>query len=444
MDKVKVNKTKKNLSREELMNLTKEDLVDRIIKLEAFNVQLKNIIEKRVNEKNQDADDTEHSSRRNFDFSKHHKRHILLKFCYLGWSYNGYVVQDDTLETIEYHLFKALKKVCLIESRETSNYNRCGRTDKGVSAFDQVISIDIRSRFEPKDQLTEKAVNEEINYCMLLNKVLPKDIRVISWMPLVTPTYSARFDCTHRTYKYFFPRGELDIDLMKEACSYLIGSHDFRNLCKMDVGNGVVNYIRRLDNVEIKLLTKNDVSEEFDMFYLEITGSAFLWHMIRCIVSVLLLIGDKKESPDVIKELLDIKNHEQKPQYSLASEIPLNLFFCNFREDTLSEDDVPINTEMLNKWYFNEENLREVIIEIQEHWCTESVKSAMIFEMLRVLQSEYGSNFPDKPKIMKQMASLNRDTKRKEYQKLFERQKCSSLEERIEHYTKKRKLIKTE
>lgn len=29
--------------------------------------------------------------------------------------------------------------------RETSCYHRCGRTDKGVSAFGQVISIDLRS-----------------------------------------------------------------------------------------------------------------------------------------------------------------------------------------------------------------------------------------------------------------------------------------------------------
>ena len=29
--------------------------------------------------------------------------------------------------------------------RETSNYHRCGRTDKGVSALGQVISLDLRS-----------------------------------------------------------------------------------------------------------------------------------------------------------------------------------------------------------------------------------------------------------------------------------------------------------
>ena len=42
-------------------------------------------------------------------------------------------------------IFQALTKTRLIENRETANYSRCGRTDKGVSAFGQVISIDLRS-----------------------------------------------------------------------------------------------------------------------------------------------------------------------------------------------------------------------------------------------------------------------------------------------------------
>lgn len=439
MDKIKVIKRKKNLTPEELNKLTKEELVERIIKLEAYNTQLKNIIEKKVN--SQDPDNENEERKRKFDFSKSHKRHVLLKFCYLGWNYSGYVVQDDTIETIEYYLFKALKKVCLIDSRETSNYNRCGRTDKGVSAFDQVVSLDLRSKFEFKDQLTEEAVNGEINYCSLLNKVLPKEIRAISWMPLISSTYSARFDCTDRTYRYFFPRGDMDVNLIEQACKNLLGSHDFRNLCKMDVGNGVVNYIRRIDIATIKEATKGE-TEDYDMFYLEIKGSAFLWHMIRCIVAVLFLIGEKKESPDVIKELLDIESNEQKPQYSLASEIPLNLFFCNFREESLTEDDIPRNIDMSNKWIYCEETLRDVITDLQEHWCENSIKSAMVFEMLRVLNTEYSTIYPDMPKLIKQMKSLNRDCKRRDYMKLSDRQKCSTLEERIDHYTKKRKLIK--
>ena len=48
------------------------------------------------------------------------------------------------------------------------------------------------------------------SYCGILNRVLPKEIRVIAWAP-VRPDFSARFDCLEREYKYFFPRGDLDL-----------------------------------------------------------------------------------------------------------------------------------------------------------------------------------------------------------------------------------------
>lgn len=248
------------------------------IRLEAYNKQLKHILDKKINSQSQHDDKpVEPTKKKNFDFSKFTKRHVMLKFLYLGWDYEGYVVQDHTINTIEHHLFTALIRLCLIESRETSNYNRCGRTDKGVSAFEQTVSIDLRSRVAVSDQMTSEAIKTELNYCSLLNKVLPRNIRAIAWCPLTTPTYSARFDCQARTYKYFFPRGDLSIEKMKEACEFLVGSHDFRNLCKMDVANGVVNYIRRLDSVRI--VSMKDMGESvdpYDMFYLEIQGSAFL------------------------------------------------------------------------------------------------------------------------------------------------------------------------
>ena len=42
------------------------------------------------------------------------------------------------LRFLKAHLFNALHKACLIKDRSTCNYSRCGRTDKGVSAFAQV------------------------------------------------------------------------------------------------------------------------------------------------------------------------------------------------------------------------------------------------------------------------------------------------------------------
>ena len=55
---------------------------------------------------------------------RHPRRHVVLKIAYLGWDYHGFAVQEDNSNTIEAFLFDALTKTKLIESRETSNYNR--------------------------------------------------------------------------------------------------------------------------------------------------------------------------------------------------------------------------------------------------------------------------------------------------------------------------------
>ena len=52
----------------------------------------------------------------------------------------------------------------------------------------------------------------EIPYMHILNNVLPDDIRVLAWAP-VGPDFSARFSCLQRTYKYFFPRGNMNVDV---------------------------------------------------------------------------------------------------------------------------------------------------------------------------------------------------------------------------------------
>ena len=61
---------------------------------------------------------------------------------------------------------------------------------------------------------------------------------------------SARFDCQSRTYKYFFPRGLLDLQRMEDGGQNLVGSHDFRNFCKV-----CPKTIRHLFIADFKLCT---------------------------------------------------------------------------------------------------------------------------------------------------------------------------------------------
>lgn len=86
--------------------------------------------------------------RRVIDFSTYKFRHIAIKFAYFGWDYSGLAIQKDTINTVSEKLLIGLEKTQMIENRETCGLVCCGRTDKGVSAAGQVISLNVRSLLE--------------------------------------------------------------------------------------------------------------------------------------------------------------------------------------------------------------------------------------------------------------------------------------------------------
>ncbi|XP_034938711.1 tRNA pseudouridine(38/39) synthase [Chelonus insularis] len=421
---VKKTKANKNLSsRKELELLDKNELIEKLLQSEAHILQLKNIIKK--SNISDVKSSTPKKSGKSFDFSQCRKRHILLKFYYLGWNYHGLVEQEDTTKTVEYHIFQALKRSCLIENRESSNYHRCGRTDKGVSAFSQVISLDVRSSLKD-NQDSQDDIHQELPYCKILNRILPKDIKCVAWAS-VDSNYSARFDCKFRTYKYFFPRGNLDIKAMNQAASYLVGHHDFRNICKMDVANGVVSFERTISEAEIVcsndcLSNLNETESGYQMYQLVIKSQAFLWHQIRCIMGILLLVGQKKETPEIFLDLFDIKACPCKPQYNLAHELPLNLFYCHY-------DDV--------KWIYDDTETESIIKTLQEDWTLNAIKATMIEHMINDLKSNLRNHCDD---LNCQADCLIQGVQSKVYQPLMKRVTCESLENRIKHFEKKRKI----
>ncbi|KAH8400811.1 hypothetical protein KR009_001074 [Drosophila setifemur] len=503
--KVVINKRIKGLPREALEKLSQTELIDKIVQLEAYNFQLRNLLQKKLTDK--DKDDEEYAAlfkkdaeaagskeakvpsrtkQRQFDWSSAHRRHVLLKISYFGWDYQGLACQEDSNDTIgrcskttylpfqiiisrflaESHLFRALTRTCLIESRSNSNYHRCGRTDKEVSAYCQVISIDLRSKHPLESQLDPAAITSEIDYCGLLNRVLPKNVQCVAWMPLRSPVYSARFDCVSRTYRYYFPKGDLDIVAMQEACNLLVRHADFRNFCKMDVHNGVTNYMRNLQAAKVEACEERLSESGYDMYYLEIQANAFLWHQIRCIMAVLLLVGQRKENPTVVSELLDVQTNPCKPQYTPAIGLPLNLFRCDFRQKTsrmvnhlaaddgddeamdtstaeTNESNAPATSEEsdLTNWVYNEENLLKLIENTQCEWTQFSVKSTMIRNVLQQLEGILEETYKPKQKVQAQVILLQDSVKPRQYQPLLERKRCESLENRIEHFVKKQRLI---
>lgn len=294
----------------------------------------------------------------------------------------------------------------------------------------QVISIDLRSKFAADTQMTDASIRNEINYCEILNRVLPKEIRCTAWQPLYSRVYSARFDCRVRTYRYFLARSNLDIDSMRTACGYLVGAHDFRNLCKMDVANGVVKFEREL--YEVKIVPAHGCDERiaatdpYAMLYVQLTGKAFLWHQVRAIVAVLLLIGQGKERPEVVQELLDVAANPCTPQYSLASDVPLNLFNVEMEGATKSDaagDERPAETV---GWIYDAFTLARVISTLQQQWTKISVRSQMTMEMLQVLEGVYETKCKGE-RIFDHTLAVQDGAQPKRYQPLMARSKCSKL-----------------
>eukprot|EP00007_Cunea_sp_BSH-02190019_P002731 CAMPEP_0174244532 /NCGR_PEP_ID=MMETSP0417-20130205/35543_1 /TAXON_ID=242541 /ORGANISM="Mayorella sp, Strain BSH-02190019" /LENGTH=530 /DNA_ID=CAMNT_0015324223 /DNA_START=207 /DNA_END=1795 /DNA_ORIENTATION=- len=299
---------------------------------------------------------------RRFDMSRYGIRHIALKVTYLGWNYHGLAAQQD-VETIETHLFEALTRTRLIEDIRTAHYSRCGRTDRGVSAFGQVVSLHVRSKLKngygmvrPAPDFHQEGTDDEddeliyqepcasyeedqgeLCYTQMLNRCLPSDIRVVGWAP-VPVHFSARFSCTHRTYKYFFLRGTKDLEKMQVGADQLVGFHDYRNFCKMDAVN-VKNFERRILSFHIRPLDQSTAifplsSEDpkYQMCEMEISGYAFLWHQVRCMAAILFLIGEGKEDPSIVSDLLDVQSNPRKPIFAMASDVPLVLYDTGFEE----------------------------------------------------------------------------------------------------------------
>lgn len=315
---------------------TREQLLKRIAELESQSTVKRN-----------DTDNTEElkhkkpkkqGKNRPFDMTKYTKRKIALRVAYIGWNYIGFASQQDPerIPTIEDMLFKALKECKLVaEIDDSIDYTRCGRTDRGVSGLGQVIALWVRSKKLTSDPSPDLLpAEQEFPYVDTLNRMLPPDIRVLAWAS-VPEDFSARYHCTSRTYKYFFSRGKMDIEKMRQGCKYFEGEHDFRNFCKMDPAKNIQSYDRHILSMTVRPVDHTQtthIGDGTDFYEVELKGTAFLWHQVRYMMSVLFLVGQGLEPPETIRDVLDIEKVPSKPDFPMASDLPLVLYDCEFKD----------------------------------------------------------------------------------------------------------------
>jgi tRNA pseudouridine38/39 synthase len=306
-----------------LKTYKQEDLVREILHLSRDNINISEHFMKRLSNKTKSQKAIINKDKVDFTRTKN----MAFKFMYNGKGYDGLVKQKDTKNTIEERLFFALKKAKLIEDENSCNFARCGRTDAGVSSVGNVFSLTLRYK-------------EGIDYIQILNNILPKDI-IITGQCEVDDSFDARFSCLYREYKYFFIKNGMNMEKIVEGCNKLLGLHNFKNFCKVDrsqPGWETKNYERRIYEFRLekynKLLFPMDSTsfdfknDQFEVYYVVIKGSAFLWHQVRCMMGILFLIGKGLEDMSIIDLLFE--QSDLLFNYDIASELPLILTDCQF------------------------------------------------------------------------------------------------------------------
>ncbi len=204
---------------------------------------------------------------------------------YDGSDFHGFARQPG-LRTVAGVLQDAIEKV----ARQPVELVCAGRTDRGVHAWGQVVSLDL----SPEIDL------ERLHRALL--KLCGPEL-VVREVAAVEPDFHARFSATGRTYRYtilnrplpdpFLARTSwhvstpLDLDLLALACDPFLGEHDFRAFCrrpKVAPGEPEPSLVRR-----VRRAHWTDLGEGVLRF--EVQATAFCHQMVRSIVGTVVAAG---------------------------------------------------------------------------------------------------------------------------------------------------------
>ena len=210
---------------------------------------------------------------------------LKLTLEYDGVDFHGWAAQPG-LRTVEGEVRLALAKVF-------PSWAVAGRTDTGVHARGQVLSVDVDGG--PPPERAPAALNAE----------LPDDVAVVA-AEEAAPGFHARHSARARSYRYriyrrrtpspfelgrswWYPR-PLDEEKLADAADAILGEHDFRAFTPTETQHQV---FRR--NVRAAAWHRRG-----DALEREITADSFLRHMVRTLVGTMV-----ERTPAEVAALLD-------------------------------------------------------------------------------------------------------------------------------------------
>jgi tRNA pseudouridine38-40 synthase len=213
---------------------------------------------------------------------------LKLTVAYDGTAFRGWARQPGE-RTVEAEVRAALEELY----GELGGVAVAGRTDTGVHAVANVVSVDVGTAGPPSARAAEA-----------LNTVLPDDVAFVD-VEEAAPDFHARFSARSRSYRYriwrrrtrspfearrslFHPR-PLDLQKLNASAAMLVGEHDFRAFTPTDTQHEA--FVRVVEDARWH--------DRGDTIELEITADSFLRHMVRTLVGTML-----ERDPDDFPALL--------------------------------------------------------------------------------------------------------------------------------------------
>ena len=210
---------------------------------------------------------------------------LRLTLEYDGTEFHGWAAQPR-LRTVEGVVRAALGAVfASVDALAVA-----GRTDTGVHALGNVVSVDVDGGPPP-----ERAAEA-------LNAVLPDDVSVVA-AEQSPADFHARHSATARSYRYriwarrepspferrrawWYPR-RIDEQRLANAAGLLIGEHDFRAFTPTETQHEVF----------VRNVSQADWHRRGEALELEITADSFLRHMVRTLVGTMLELPPERIAP---------------------------------------------------------------------------------------------------------------------------------------------------
>lgn len=220
--------------------------------------------------------------------------HYKITLAYDGTRFFGFQRQGP-VRTVQLEVEAALRQL----NWQGRAIQSSGRTDSGVHASGHVIAFDLE--WSHGLQALHRALNAK----------LPEDVSVKS-VEVVGPGFHPRFDATSRCYRYqLFLSPDRDplrdryvwrvwppceVERLQAAARLLHGTHDFASFGTPPRPGG--STIRTVFDAAWQ-------AREEGLVWFEVTANAFLYHMVRRMVFVQVLVGQQRLSLNALQKAVE-------------------------------------------------------------------------------------------------------------------------------------------